>query len=111
MTQMSATSAISNLATVIKNGEINNTTGKARFVAFTASKDNAVSGSLDIITLSGTMVSDAPVGNAQITFSDSSTVAAADEGVNVIVTTTPANISVTSFDGSNVVSLIQQHQQ
>lgn len=104
MTQMSATSAISNLSTVIKNGEINNITGKARFVAFTASKDNAISGSLDIITLSGTIVSGAPVGNAQITFSDSSTVAAADEGVNVIITTAPANISVSSFDGSNVVS-------
>ncbi len=105
MNQMSATSAISKLSTVIKNGEINNTTGKARFVAFTASKDNAVSGSLDIITLSGTIISSAAQGASQLTFSQSSTVAATDEGVNVIINSIPATITVVSSNGnSNVVS-------
>lgn len=102
--QMTATSSISNLSTVIRNGEINNTTGKARFVAFTASKDKAISGSLDILSVTGTILSGATEGATEIGFTQTSTVAAVDEGVNVIINSVPATINVQTGSGSNSVS-------
>jgi len=59
LTQMKGTASIAPLSSIIKNGEINNTTGKARFVSYTAVKTDAISGNLDILDISGNILSSA----------------------------------------------------
>ena len=102
LTQMIPTSAISNLSTVIKNGEINNTTGKARFAAFTVTKTQAVSGNISLITLTGTVVNNAVSGNYPITFTETTTISAADEGQNVIVNKSVASIIISSGGNATI---------
>ena len=99
LTQMSATSSISNLSTIIKNGEINNTTGKARFAAFTVTKSQAISGNLSLISLTGTIANNAVSGSYPITFTENTTLAAADEGQNVLINKSSATVTVSSGGG------------
>lgn len=99
LNQMSATSSISNLSTIIKNGEINNTTGKARFAAFTVTKSQAISGNISLISLTGTIVNNAISGNYPITFTENTTLAAADEGQNVLINKSSASVIVSSGGG------------
>ncbi len=94
ITQMVAMPAISNLSSIIKNGEIDNTAGRARFATYTANKDQAVSGNLNMISVTGTILTNAVGGSYQISFSDVTTLAAADEGVNVVINKSPATVVV-----------------
>lgn len=96
LTQMKGTTAIASLSSIIKNGEINNTTGKARFVAYTAVKTAAVTGNIDILDISGNILAGAANGQYPITFTATTTVSAVDEGQNVIINSTPATVTVTT---------------
>lgn len=96
LTSMTPMSAISPLSTVIKNGVIDNTAGTARYAAFTIDRNGAVSGNLDVISLTGTIVNGAPDGTSTVDFTSLTTISAVDEGVNVIVNETPATITVSA---------------
>lgn len=81
---------------VIKNS-IDNTAGKVSYSLFSVDKTKAVSGSsistLDVIA----KVKDAaPVGNYTIALANESSVAALNEGQNVVVSKVPATFTVTS---------------
>lgn len=96
LTQMKGTAAIAPLSAVIKNGVVDNTAGKARFVAYTAVKTDAISGNLDILNITGNILSGASSGQFPITFTATTTVSAIDEGQNVIINSTPATVTVTT---------------
>lgn len=96
LTQMSATSAIANLTGIIKNGVIDNINGKARFAAYTADKTQAISGDIDILSITGTVLSTSVNGDYPISFSATTTVAAVSEGTNVIISSVPAVVTVSS---------------
>ena len=96
LSEMKPMPAISPLSTIIKNGVIDNTAGKARYAAFTINRDDAVFGDLNILSLTGTIVSSAVSGSSDVSFTTLTTISAVDEGVNVIVNKTSANVSVSS---------------
>jgi len=96
LTQMKGTTSIAPLSSIIKNGVIDNTAGKARFVAYTAVKTDAISGSLDILDVSGNILSGVASGQFPITFTATTTVSAVDEGQNVVISSTPATITVST---------------
>lgn len=96
LSEMDPMPAISPLSTVIKNGVIDNTTGKARYAAFTINRDDAVFGSLDVLSLTGTIVNSAVSGSSEVSFTTLTTISAVDEGVNVIVNKSSATVNVSS---------------
>lgn len=104
LTQMSPNPSISDLSTIIKNGVIDNTLGKARFAAFTVDKTKAVSGNLSLVTLTGNIVSGASSGSTTLQFTSSTSLSAVDEGQNVIINSQPATITVSSGNISSTSS-------
>jgi len=93
LSQISATSAIVSFRNVIKN-EINNSGGTARFAAFTLDKLEAISGDLDILNISGSILNSATSGSYQISFDSITSVSAVDEGQNVLISMVPGTIDV-----------------
>lgn len=104
LVSVTPTSSIVSLSTVIKDGTPNNTTGLARFAVFTVMKTDAVSGNLDIINISGKVKAGAANGQYPITFTQTTTMAAVDEGLSVVVNTTPANVTVSSTGSSGATA-------
>lgn len=104
LTQMAATGSISPLSSIIKNGVIDNTAGKARFVAYTAVKTDAITGNLDILNINGSVTSNASVGQYPISFTATTTVSAVDEGQNVIINSQPAIVTVTTASGGGATA-------
>ena len=99
LTQMSGLPAISGFTT-IRNGVIDNTAGKARYAATVLDPTAAVQGNLDIVTFTGTVLSTAVTGSSLITFSQMTTVAALNEGVDVAINRSPATLNVSSGTGT-----------
>ncbi len=104
LTSMDPTSAISPLSSVIKDGLIDNAAGTARFAAFTVLKADAVSGNLDMINMVGKIKSNASNGQYPITFTATTTFSAVDEGLNVIINSTPATVTVTTGSGATATA-------
>lgn len=90
--EVKPTTGISNFNTVIKN-EIDNSAGKLRYTAFTFDRNLAVSGNLNILTLSGNVVAN-NVGSYEISFKPETVIIAVDEGDNVLTNTQSATIKV-----------------
>ncbi len=82
--EVKGTSESANLSTIIKN-EIDNSTGKIRYVAFTADRALAISGNLRILTLNGHISQTSVLGNSEISIDPSSLVSATGEGQNVLL--------------------------
>ena len=79
--------------TILKN-EIDNSTGRFRYAHATFDKSKALTGSLNILSVSGSILANAPVGNYNITFNSSSLIVAINEKQNVLSGTTPGTIKV-----------------
>ena len=82
--QVTPTSALANFATPIKN-EIDNTVGKIRYATYTVDKTKALTGDLDVLTITGTILGTAANGTYQITYGANTVVAATLEGQNVLI--------------------------
>ncbi len=91
--EVKATAELANFKTIIKN-EINNSTGKIRYVAFTADKALAISGNLKILTLSGQVTSTSQIGTSEISIDSSSLISATGEGQNVLIESIAGTIKV-----------------
>lgn len=91
--EVKATSELANLSTIIKN-EIDNSTGKIRYVAFTADRALAISGNLRILTLNGNIAQSSELGNSEISIDPTSLVSATGEGQNVLLESIVGTIKV-----------------
>jgi len=102
MTPTQSISVFTNPTTgqIIKS-EINNTTGKARFIAYILNKDLGVTGNLDILTISGTVLNSASVGSYSITYGALTSIAAVNESQNVLLGKTPLTLNVLSSTASS----------
>lgn len=92
--EVKATAESANLNTIIKN-EIDNSTGKIRYVAFTADKSLALSGNLKILTLNGRISQTSSLGNSEISIDPTSLVSATGEGQNVLLESIVGVVKVT----------------
>ena len=91
---------INSLDQEIKN-EINNTSGRISYTAFTLSPSNWVNGQgLSALTITAKVKDSATNGLYQTTFAGTTAVSASGEGQNVVTGTTPGGITVTNSGSS-----------
>ena len=109
LTQLLPTSALApftnpQTGSVIKN-EINNQTGNARFIAYTLNRDLGILGTnLDILTISGQVLSNATPGAYQLTYGPLTAIAAVGESQNAIISKTNYALTVAAPTPSPTVS-------
>lgn len=94
LSQMTPTSGLVNFTSVIRN-EIDNTNGKARYIAYVLDRNLGISGDIDILTLTGTVLTNSTAGSYQISYSAITTLAALNESQNVVTGKTPLTLNVT----------------
>ena len=76
---------------VVKN-EINNTIGKARFIAYTFNRTLGFSGTQNILNIAGNVISTSAAGTYQINYGDLTAIAALNESQNALLN--KANLTV-----------------
>ncbi len=100
LTSLTPTQALSNftnpaLGQVIRN-EIDNTTGKARFIAYILNKDLGLSGQHNVLLVSGNALTTAQAANYQISYSAITSIAAKNEIQNALLGKTAFSLTVVS---------------
>lgn len=93
ITEVKATSDISNFNTVLKN-EIDNTNGKLRYTTFSFDRNLAISGKVNILTIYGKVMSSSTLNSYDIKIDDDSIITAVSEGQNVLASISNSTIKV-----------------
>lgn len=91
LNEIKPTSELTNFTSVIKN-DINNAIGQARYTAFTLDKNQAISGTLKILSISGTTPQNSILGQSEIKFSSDTILIATNAGQNILTNTKSATI-------------------
>jgi hypothetical protein len=93
VSEVKPTTEIANFSSIIKN-EIDNSTGKIRYVAFTFDKNLAVSGNLKVLNINGHIPQTAQIGSSEIKIDSTSLVSATGEGQNVLLEALSGTVKV-----------------
>jgi len=96
ISQVSASSAISNFDTESKN-EVDNLTGKIKYIRFTTSASKAINGNFEILNITGNVVDTANSGFSLLSFDSDSIVSGLGEGQNVLINTVPGRIDISEL--------------
>ena len=96
ISQVSASSAISNFDTESKN-EIDNSTGKIKYVRFTTSASKVINGNFEILNITGSVVDTANSGFSLLSFDSDSIISGLGEGQNVLINTVPGRVDISGL--------------
>ncbi len=99
ISKIQPTSSLANFTTVITS-QVDNTGGKIRYAVLNLDKTTAINGSVNILTITGNIVSTSGNGQYQFAFGPETSAAATQEGVNVVVNKTGASVTVTGGSGT-----------
>ncbi len=91
--QIQPTGQLSNFSSVVKN-EIDNNTGKAKYIAFTVDKSLGITGNFNILNITAKVLNTAPVGTYQISYGSETKIAAVGESQNVLLNKSATTINV-----------------
>ncbi len=92
------TSDLVNFTNIIKN-EIDNSNGRIRYATFTIDKSKAISGSINILKITGTILNTASKGLHVLEFSPKTSLIATGESQNILVNKISGNINVLAGTG------------